>query len=331
VTRGTNQQSGGAGASAPAGALRLGVSACLLGIEVRYDGGHKRDPFLAERLGSRVEWVPVCPEVEAGFGTPREPMHLVRGAGVVRLRAVHTRRDLTPPLQAAVTARLQQLASLNLDGYVLKAGSPSCGLVGVEVRDECGQVIDTGRGLFAAGLADALPLLPLEDERRLNDPAVRDAFLDRVFAYRRLRHLGAHSVGAGELMRFHARHKLLLLAHSPSAYARLGQIVASATGRVARALFDRYAAGLMEGLSVPATRGRHVNVLQHMAGYFEAADAAERAQLAAVVQDYERGLVPLAVPLTRIAGLARRYDVRYLLDQVYLQPDLHQVECRNHV
>jgi len=302
-----------------AGKLRLGVSACLLGHEVRYDGGHKRHPFLTDFLQPFVEWIPVCPEVEAGFGTPREPMQLVRERDGVRLLTVRTRRDVTDQLQKAISARLPQLARLDLDGYVLKKDSPSCGLFGAT------------RGLFAAGLADALPLLPLDDEGRLNDPRLREAFIERVFAYRRLRELGAARGRAGDLMRFHARHKLLLLAHAPAADARLGQLVASAKGRVSRTLFDAYATGFMTALATPATRGRHVNVLQHMAGYFDDADAASRRELAATIADYGRGLVPLVVPLTLIAHHARRHDVGYLLEQVYLQPHPTELMLRNHV
>jgi len=311
--------------------LRLGVSACLLGNEVRYDGGHKRHPFLTDLLGPFVEWVPVCPEVEAGFGTPREAMHLVRDGAGVRLLTVRTRRDVTHQLEKAVAARLRQLASLDLDGYVLKKDSPSCGLFRVKVYGEPGVGERTGRGIFAAALSDAQPLLPLEEEGRLGDPRLRETFIERVFAYRRLRQLSAGPVRAGSLMAFHARHKLLLLAHAPAAYARLGRLVASAKGRVSRALLEEYAAGFMAALAVPATRGRHVNVLQHMAGYFEAADTDSRRELAETIADYGRGLVPLVVPLTLVAHHARRHAVGYLLDQVYLVPHPKELMLRNHV
>ena len=314
-----------------AGKPRLGVSACLLGNEVRYDGGHKRHPFLTDLLAPFVEWVPVCPEVEAGFGTPREAMHLVEEARGVRLLTVRTRHDVTAQLQKAVRARVRQLAALDLDGYILKKDSPSCGLFRVKVYGTSSMATRTGRGLFAAGLADAQPLLPLEEEGRLSDPVLREAFIERVFAYRRLRELGAAPVRAGDLMRFHAAHKLLLLAHVPAAYARLGRLVASTKGRVSRATLDDYAAGFMDALGVPATRRRHVNVLQHMAGYFDAADAASRRELAVSIEDYGRGLVPLVVPLTLVAHHARRHDVRYLLEQIYLQPHPKELMLRNHV
>jgi len=313
------------------GKLRLGVSACLLGTEVRYDGGHKRNPFLTDLLGPFVEWVPICPEVEAGFGTPREPMHLVQDRGGLRLLTVRTKRDVTAQLDTAVIARLRQLAALELDGYVLKKDSPSCGLFRVKVYDASGTGRRAGRGMFAAALADAQPMLPLEEEGRLDDPRLRENFIERVFAHRRLRELCAVPVRAGDLMRFHARHKLLLLAHSPAAYARLGRLVASTKGRVSRAFLDEYGTGFMEALAAPATRGRHVNVLQHMAGYFDRIDDASRGELAAAIGDYRHGLVPLIVPLTLIAHHARRHDVEYLLDQVYLQPHPKELMLRNHV
>jgi uncharacterized protein YbgA (DUF1722 family)/uncharacterized protein YbbK (DUF523 family) len=312
--------------------IRLGVSACLLGNEVRYDGGHKRNPFLTDLLGPFVDWVSICPEVEAGFGTPREAMHLVRESDAVRLLTVRTRRDVTDQLAHAVDARIRALAHLDLDGYVLKKDSPSCGLFRVKVHGSSGGAgVRAGRGLFAAALADAQPRLPLEEEGRLGDPRLRENFIERVFAYRRLSELAAGAVRAGDLMGFHARHKLLLLAHAPAAYARLGRFAASARGRVARALIDEYGDGFMQALATPATRGRHVNVLQHMAGYFDALDAPSRSELAATIADYGRGLVPLVVPLTLIGHHARRHQVQYLLEQVYLHPHPKELMLRNHV
>ena len=311
--------------------LRLGVSACLLGNEVRYDGGHKRNLWLTDLLGPFVEWVPVCPEVEAGFGTPREPMHLVADGGRVRLVTVETRTDVTAQLENAAAARFRQLASLSLDGYVLKKDSPSCGLFRVKVFGPSGKPRLTGRGLFAAGLAASDPWLPLEEEGRLTDPRLRENFIERVCACRRLRELAADPVPAGALMRFHARHKLQLLAHAPAAYARLGRLVASARGRVGRSLLESYGDGFMQALGMPATRGRHVNVLQHMAGYFDAIDDASRRELASAIDGYARGLVPLSVPLTLVAHHARGGGVQYLLEQVYLQPDPLELLLRNHV
>src|SRR4051812_21716746 len=167
--------------------IRVGISACLLGESVRYDGGHKRDPFLTETLGRFVEWVPVCPEVECGLGTPRESMRLVRVAHDVRLLTVKTGVDLTAQLARFTRSRVVELAGEDLSGFVLKKDSPSCGLERVKVYERHGAPTRTGRGLFAAALVEAMPNLPVEEEGRLSDPRIRDNFVERVFAYWRLR------------------------------------------------------------------------------------------------------------------------------------------------
>lgn len=313
-------------------AVRLGVSACLLGQEVRYDGGHKRDPFLTGVLARFVEWVPVCPEEEAGFGTPREAMRLERHADDIRLITVRTRRDVTAPLRSATTRRVKQLAGLGLDGYILKKDSPSCGLLRVKIYTPGGAGERTGRGLFASALTDALPILPVEDEGRLHDPRLRENFIVRVFAHQRLRALLAGAPRAGDFVQFHTRHKLLLLAHSPAGYARLGRMVAALKGRVSQAAARHYATEFMTALSAMATPGRHANVLQHMAGYFQRLiDDGSRRELAASIADYQGGLVPLIVPITLVLHHARAGQVRYLLDQVYLQPHPKELMLRNHV
>jgi uncharacterized protein YbbK (DUF523 family) len=169
--------------------MRVGISACLLGQQVRFDGGHKRDPFLIETLGPYVEWVPVCPEVEMGLGTPREPLKLVRDGSSTRMIATRTGIDHTDAMNAWAAKRLEELARADLDGYVLKSKSPSCGLERVEVfrlNAENGSVRD-GQGVFAAALLARLPLLPVEDEDRLSDPRLREKFIERLFAYRRLK------------------------------------------------------------------------------------------------------------------------------------------------
>jgi uncharacterized protein YbbK (DUF523 family) len=167
---------------------RVGISRCLLGIEVRYDGGHKREPVLLELVGPRVEWVEVCPEVEVGMGVPREPVQLMPnptrtlGAAGVRLVGATSGTDWTERMTAWARAKIDQLRGLELSGFVLKARSPSCGLRDVPVAGAAAGEA-AGRGLFAQALVDALPDLPIEDEERLRNPAAREAFLERVFAY----------------------------------------------------------------------------------------------------------------------------------------------------
>lgn len=290
--------------------IRLGVSACLLGEEVRHDGGHKRDRFITDMLGPYVEWVPVCPEVEIGLGIPRDTLRLVGTPKAPRLVQDKTGEDLTERMQRYAEDRVRALADLDLDGYLLKRASPSCGLFRVRVYRDNGIPAADGRGLFAAALTAALPALPVEEEGRLNNLAIRENFIERVF---------------------HAAHKFAVLAHSPEHHARLGRMVAAA-GALTRAKLDAYHALLMEAFTVRATRGRHANVLHHMAGYFKQDLAAdERAELVEIIYDYRRGLVPLVVPLTLVKHHVRRLGVGYLADQVYLSPHPKELMLRNHV
>ena len=312
--------------------IRIGISACLLGEQVRFDGGHKRDAFLTETFGRFVEWVPVCPEVECGFGTPREAMRLVRGDNGVRLLTVKTGIDLTAPMERFSGSRVSALAAENLSGYVLKKDSPSCGLERVKIYDRHGSPARSGRGLFAAALAEAYPYLPIEEEGRLADPRLRDNFVERVFAYSRLRGLFDGRWTVGDLVRFHTAHKLLLLAHAPEAYRRLGRLVAGARGVSRRDLERRYVDGFMQALARLATARQHTNVLQHMAGYFkDRLDAASKRELVDAIEDYRRGLVPLVVPLMLVRHHVRVVDVPYLAGQLYLDPHPKELMLRNHV
>ena len=299
---------------------------------MRFDGGHKRDAFLTGTFGRFVEWVPVCPEIECGFGTPREAMRLVRGAHGVRLQTVRTGVDLSAPMERWSRSRVSELGGEDLSGYVLKKDSPSCGLDRVKVYDRSGTPARGGRGLFAAALVEAFPHLPVEEEGRLTDPRIRDNFVERVFAYWRLRGMFAGRWTVGDLVRFHTAHKLLLMAHAPDGYRRLGRLVAGARGMPRRELDRCYVAGLMQTLAQVATPRRHTNVLQHMAGYFkDRLDAASKRELAESIDDYRRGLVPLVVPLTLILHHVRVLDVTYLSGQTYLQPHPKELMLRNHV
>jgi uncharacterized protein YbgA (DUF1722 family)/uncharacterized protein YbbK (DUF523 family) len=312
--------------------IRLGVSACLLGQEVRYDGGHKRDHFLTDTLGPFVEWVPVCPEVEIGLGVPRDTIRLVGDAAAPRLVVDKTGEDLTGRMQRYARARARELESLDLHGYVLKRGSPSCGLFRVRVYDDEGVSRANGTGAYARTLVEHLPLLPVEEEGRLGDPALRENFIERVFAMMRWRGFVATRPRPGNLVAFHTAQKFAVLAHSPSHYATLGRLVAATGGARLGARLAEYGALLMQALSVRATRARHTNVLQHLAGFFKRQlDGAARVELADVIHDYRLGLVPLVVPLTLIKHHVRRLGVAYLADQTYLSPHPKELMLRNHV
>lgn len=312
--------------------LRIGVSACLLGSEVRFDGGHKRDRFLTDILGPFVEWVPVCPEVEVGMGVPRESVRLVRRGDDIRMIADKSGSDHTAAMRAWAARRVRRLEALDLCGYVLKKGSPSCGMERVRIYDGKGMPSRTGRGLFAEELIARLTLLPVEEEGRLNDAALRENFLERVFAYRRLRALFGGRWGRRDLIDFHAAHKLQLMAHSPAHYRDLGRLVADCKRHKPGDLRATYEARFMEALSRKATVRRHVNVLQHIIGYFSARlDEPSRSEVHRLVDDYRHGLVPLVVPLTLVRHYVRVFDVEYLARQVYLDPHPKELMLRNHV
>lgn len=323
---------------------RIGISACLLGQPVRFDSGHKRDPFLVETFGQHVEWVAVCPEVEAGFGTPRESMRLVltrpqeRARGErfdpARIALVLNKQgvDVTDRLASYSRRKVEKLAHANLSGFVLKKDSPSCGMDRVKVYTPGGPGERAGRGLFAEALMQRLPHLPVEEEGRLGDPRLRENFVERVFAHMRLRHLFEGRWTMGEVVAFHTAHKLTLMAHSPVAYRELGRLVAGAT-RQARAEFsEQYQAGFMRALAVLATPKRHANVLQHMLGYFSRdIDEDARTELLTLIEEHRLGRVPLVVPMTLMRHHVRRQKIEYLLGQTYLEPHPRELSLRNHV
>lgn len=313
--------------------IRIGVSACLLGREVRFDGGHKHDRWLTGTVGTFVEFVPVCPEVEVGMGIPRETVRLVRRGGEVRMVAERSGTDHTDAMRSWCERRVRQLEPLGLCGYVLKKDSPSCGMERVRIYGERGGMAErSGRGLFADALLRHFAHLPVEEEGRLHDPPLRENFLERVFAWRRLASFLSRPWTVGALVAFHTAHKLQLMAHSPEHYRELGRLVAAARAADRAALGARYQALFMEGLRHKATVRRHYNVLQHIAGYLRRPlDDADRAELHEVLDDYAAGLVPLVVPITLVRHHVRRLGLDYLSGQVYLEPHPRELMLRNHV
>lgn len=321
--------------------VRIGVSRCLLGDQVRWDGGHKRDAYLVEVFGPQVTWVPVCPEVESGLPVPRPTLRLERSpSGGVEVNGIRVRLimpksggDWTDEMAEWAERRVKALAAADLDGFVLKRDSPSCGLERVKIYGGGSGVGERkGRGLFAEALVRALPNLPVEEEGRLTDPKLRENFIERVFAHARLRQLFAGRWTVGDLVRFHTIHKMTLLAHQPTAYQRLGQLVARAKAMPRLELRQAYTDGFMAALAVIATPARHVNVMQHMLGHLRGlVDDDARDEILRLVQEYRRGIVPIIVPLTLLHHYARRHAVQYLLGQSYLEPHPRELALRNHV
>ncbi|MBH0196112.1 MAG: DUF523 and DUF1722 domain-containing protein [Nitrospira sp.] len=311
--------------------LRLGISRCLLGDEVRFDGGHKRDHFLTDVLGPYVEWVPVCPEVEAGLGTPREAMRLVGNPHRPRLMTITSKHDHTEAMESMVDVRLDSLRKLDLSGFVFKRGSPSCGVERVRVYTVQGMPSHSGVGIFAKAFIEQFPLIPVEEEGRLSDPSLRENFIERVFCYRRFQDLVQNGVTRQALIRFHTIHKYLLLAHSQQHYETMGRLVGQVERYRLKELTSKYGEHFMKALTMKATVRKHVNVLQHIVGYFKSRlTTHEKAELLDVIADYHRGLTPLIVPLTLVKHYVQILDVGYIRDQVYLNPHPKELMLRNH-
>jgi uncharacterized protein YbgA (DUF1722 family)/uncharacterized protein YbbK (DUF523 family) len=313
------------------GRVRLLVSACLLGENVRYDGQHKYDAFLVETLGRFVEWERVCPESDCGMPTPRPSMHLVGDPKAPRLVS-RTGADLTEPMRRFTQARLDELTSIELCGYVCKKDSPSSGMERVKVYNDRGMPERSAAGLFTAAFMERFPLIPVEEEGRLHDALLRESFVERVFCRRRWLDLLRGGLRRGRLVEFHADHKFLLLAHGRDGYEALGRLVASAKTRSVDALFAAYEHGFMTALQKRSTKKKVIDVLQHMLGFFKKdLTRDEKAELLEAIEDYRRSLTPLIVPLTLVKHYVRKYDVTYLARQVFLSPYPAELLLRNHV
>lgn len=312
--------------------IKIGVSSCLLGQEVRFDSGHKRDRFVTDDLGRYVTFVPVCPEVGIGMSIPREAIRLVRDGADIRLRGTRSEADHTDAMLAYAATQAEDLAARGICGYVFKKGSPSCGLFRVKVYAENGMPSHDGRGLYARVLAERLPGLPMEEEGRLFDAPLRENFVTRLFAYHRLKRLFSGAWTVGDLVAFHSAEKMLLLAHHPQTYQDLGRLVAGAKGRDRAEVAGEYRAAFLAGLEHLATPQRTTNVLQHMAGYFkDTLDADEKAELAGLIADYHGELVPLIAPITLLRHYVRKYKADYLATQTFLAPHPKELMLRNHV
>ncbi len=311
--------------------IRLGISACLLGEEVRYDGGHKLDRYLTDTLGRYVEYVPVCPEVEAGFGIPRDAMHLEGDPNAPRLVARQTKRDLTEPMLAWAKKRVLELEAQDLCGFIFKSRSPSSGMERISVYNEKGMPVKKGVGLFASTFMDHFPLLPVEDEGRLHDPKLRENFIECIFVFKRWRECLSRGKSRQGLINFHTKHKLLILSHSPKHYQLMGRLVGQAKAFPLKELYETYQRLLLEALRLKTTIKKNANVLQHMMGYFKKElSADEKQELLEIIGLYREADVPLIVPITLMNHYIRKYDQPYLKEQYYLQPHPIELQLRNH-
>ena len=312
--------------------IRLGISTCLLGREVRYDGTHKLDRYLRDTLGVYVEYVPVCPEVECGMTIPREALRLVGDHNNPRLMTINSKIDYTDQMQEWGRKKLDELAGEALCGYIFKSRSPSSGMERIKVYDKKGVPVKNGVGIFARMFMERFPLLPVEDEGRLHDPLLRENFIERIFVMKRWRELMSDEPSRGLLVEFHTRHKMLIMAHSPRYYRELGRIVAEGKDSDEAGRYKRYFSILTEALSIQASVRNHVNVLQHLMGYFKKQlTSEEKQELIDIIEDYRWGFVPLIVPVTIINHYVRKYDQPYLKKQWYLNPHPVELKLRTHV
>lgn len=310
----------------------VGVSACLLGYEVRYDGGHKRNAFLTDDLDGHVHYVSVCPETAIGLGIPRPPIRLVGEPDRPRVVGVDDPSlDVTEQLQGFAGSQLKELARLS--GYVLKKDSPSCGMGRVKVYAESvNHARRKGTGAFARVLMRGLPLLPVTDEECLNDAVLRENFINRVYVYQRWQQLLTEGITTARLMDFHTTHKYTVMAHSQAAYRRLGQLLAGLPGNSPDQIAGEYAEELMHTLKRRVGRKRHLNVLRHIMGRLKKQiDNDDKAELNACVEAYRRGETPLAVPITRLKHYLRRHRDACLERQHYLHPYPERLGLRNNI
>ena len=311
--------------------IPVGISGCLLGEAVRYDGGHKLDRYVTGELGRWFEYVPFCPEALAGLGIPRPPIRLAGDPAAPRaVRVADESVDVTTALETTARRVVPELETLR--GYIFKRGSPSCGMERVKVYHAPGRSPRMGRGLFARAVMEAWPLLPCEEEGRLNDPSLRESFVERVFAHDRWRRMMAEGFTPARLVAFHARHKLLLLSHSEVHYRAAGRLVADAGRRDRTMLGDEYLQTFMDGMRRRSTRRRHANVLQHLAGHLKrSVEAGDRQALAALIEEYRTGAIPLVVPIRLLRHHFRRAPDRYVEMQHYLEPCPDALGLRNHL
>ena len=313
--------------------IKIGVSSCLLGEEVRWNGGHKKDHYVQGILGNYFDYVPTCPEVDAGMGVPRETVALYGTLENSKMISKKSQKDWTRKMSTYMKNRINELGNADLCGYIFKSKSPSCGIGRVPVYSEFGNnKVKYGPGMFASAFIKTLPLIPVEDEGRLHDLVIRENFIVRVFCFNRLQSLLKGRFTMGTLVRFHTKHKFLILSHNKKQYDAMGKLVATGKSLSKEELKTRYSNLFMEALACKATPKKNTDVLLHMMGFLKKIiPIGEKEDILNTIEDYRKGLLPLIIPVTLIRHQVRKYNIGYLLDQIYLNPHPKELMLRNHV
>ncbi len=312
--------------------IKIGISSCLLGNKVRYDGGHSHDRYLTQTLGLFAEYIPVCPEVECGMPIPREAVRLVGDPENPRLMTQKTGVDKTEQMKTWIDGRLKELAGEDLCGFIFRSKSPSSGLYRIRVYGNDGKINKNGTGLFAKAFTKAFPRIPVEEAGRLHDPKLRENFIESIFSLQRWRRLIYENRTLGGLVEFHTCNKLLILSHSQEIYRKMGRLVAQGKEHDLDELFDSYEEFLLKAVKLKTTLKKNINVLQHMMGYFKNnLDKDEKKELLSIIDQYGSGYVPLIVPITLIKHYVMKYDQPWLKTQTYLNPHPFELKLRNYI
>ena len=317
--------------SEPGTGIPVGISACLLGEPVRYDGGHKAHSYIMNTLGEFFALRSFCPELDIGLGVPRKTIRLV-GNSMDDVRCVgvdDASRDYTEALRESARQQFHWLQ--NLCGYIVKKDSPSCGME--RVRLWRGDMPDrSGTGLYTQTFMQQFPYLPVEEEGRLGDPVLRENFVQRVFVLHRWRAMLAEGLTLARFIDFHTRHKLIIMSHDQPRYRELGQFVAATRKQDLADRSDSYLLQLMEILKLKASRGNHVNVLQHVQGYLKKQlDGDDKQELVETIERYRMGQLPLIVPITLLNHHFRKYPDKYIAESWYMNPYPSELKLHNEI
>jgi len=311
--------------------IKIGISSCLIGNKVRWDGDDKLDRFITDTLGKYLEFVPVCPEAECGLGTPRETLRLEGDPENPRLVTRKEKADLTELMVAWSKKKLIELKKEDLCGYIFKSKSPSCGMERINVYQETGAPVKQGTGIFAKIFMDRFPQIPAEDDGRLHDPKLRENFIEMLFTLKRWRNTLAAGKQMNNLINFHTQNKLLILSHNQKIYRRMGKLVANHDDISLDNLFSQYEALLLEALKLQTTVKKNINVMMHIMGYFKKElSSDEKRELIDIIEKYRNNTVPVIVPITLLNHYVRKYRQPYLQSQTYLHPHPVSLKLRNH-